>query len=97
MKCFQCKYVKVCMAQADMLGQVFDVNYDGEYCCTDFTPFTNADRIRAMSDEEIAELILDWVQTGACNDFGVPVTGNCNGKCVECIVEWLKHPAEEET
>lgn len=59
-------------------------------------PKTNADRIRAMSDEEIAELILDWVQTGACNDFGVPVTGNCNGKCVECIVEWLKHPAEEE-
>lgn len=63
--------------------------------CSHETP-SNADRIRAMSDEELAELILDWVQTGACNDFGVPVTGNCNGKCIECIVEWLKQPAEEE-
>lgn len=73
-----------------------DITFLGEGWKCNYIPVpTNADRIRAMSDEEIAELILDWVQTGACNDFGIPVTGNCNGKCVECIVEWLKQPAEE--
>ena len=52
MTCKQCKYITVCMAQADGLGQVFDPNYDGEHGCTDFVPFTNADRIRSMTDEE---------------------------------------------
>ena len=61
MTCKQCKYITVCMAQADGLGQVFDPNYDGEHGCTDFVPFTNADRIRAMSDEELAAFIVDEV------------------------------------
>lgn len=52
MTCKQCKHITVCMAQADVFGQVFDPNYDGEHGCTDFVPCTNADRFRAMSDEE---------------------------------------------
>ena len=55
MTCKQCKYITVCMAQANGLGQVFDPNYDGEHGCTDFAPFTNADRIRSMTDEELAD------------------------------------------
>ena len=91
MKCKQCKYVKVCMAQADMLGQVFDVNYDGEHGCTDFTPFTNADRIRAMSDEELAVFLTD------CSTGGGWITEVGRKICHEKNLEWLKQPAEEET
>ena len=57
MTCKQCKYITVCMAQADGLGQVFDPNYDGEHGCTDFAPFTNADRIRSMIDQELAAFL----------------------------------------
>ena len=51
---------------------------------------TNADRIRAMSDEELAEF-LRW---DICNK----VRGDnrmCNGWCSECVTEWLKQPEEE--
>ena len=67
MTCRQCKYITVCMAQADGLGQVFDPNYDGEHGCTDFAPFTNADRIRAMSDEELSEFLTHMNPTN-CKD-----------------------------
>jgi hypothetical protein len=49
---------------------------------------TNADRIRAMSDEELAE----WV---TCPQY----YGNkmvCDTSCVACCLEWLKQPAKED-
>ena len=57
---------------------------------------TNADRIRAMSDEELAKLIAENAYTGACNDFGIPHQGQCCHNCERCdaIIKWLKHPAE---
>ena len=94
MKCKQCKYVKVCMAQADMLGQVFDVNYDGEHGCTDFTPFTNADRIRAMSDEELARIFTNFFVTVA-EANNIPVVLDDNFELDH--LDFLKEPAEEET
>ena len=59
-------------------------------------PITNADRIRAMSDEELAKLIAENAYTGACNDFGIPHQGQCCHNCERCdaIIKWLKHPAE---
>lgn len=89
MKCFQCKYVKVCMAQADMLGQVFDVNYDGEYGCTDFTPFTNADRIRAMSDEELGRFLATVENRRSAAGGGAIWKGAAHA------IDWLKQPAKE--
>ena len=55
-----------------------------------YTPDTNADRIRAMSDEELAKF-LRW---DVCSKIG---NGNrmCNGWCDKCVIEWLKQPAEE--
>ena len=47
-------------------------------------PQTNADRIRAMSDEELATDLLDMFQD-ICED-GVPSK--------EWMLEWLKQPAE---
>ena len=55
-------------------------------------PITNADRIRAMSDEELLELFM----------FDTPCeiivnSGNCLGSpcnCRECILGWLRQQAE---
>ena len=54
---------------------------------------TNAERISAMSDEELVEFIghnslCDRVQGESgnwCNDHN----------CTDCLQEWLKQPAEE--
>ena len=51
---------------------------------------TNADRIRAMSDEELAEVI-------ACPK-GLFDRMDCfddNRDCKHCALEWLQKPAEE--
>ena len=45
---------------------------------------TNADRIRSMSDEELARFL--WEQNG----------GNRYWKSVEKYLDWLKQPAKEE-
>ena len=57
---------------------------------------TNADRIRAMSDEELAKAIASKAYTGACNDFDISYDGNCCHNCEKCdaIIKWLKQPAE---
>ena len=59
-------------------------------------PQTNADRIRAMSDEELAKWI-DWL-FGRCEwcDTDKMASNDCNDvECTHCILEWLKQPAEE--
>ena len=49
-------------------------------------PMTNADRIRAMSYEELAEFITDK-QKGWCTDIGREMYYQHN-------LEWLQQPAE---
>ena len=55
---------------------------------------TNADRIRAMSDEELAEFLWDFnladVSTGKMGEFGPHMFRYR-------LKEWLQMPAEEET
>ena len=53
-------------------------------------PQTNADRIRAMSDEELVTFIED-TQIAGCPD----PTRRCRKSCKECILEWLQQPAGE--
>ena len=78
MTCKQCKNFQRCMDEAFSLEQVFDPNYDGEYGCLYFSVLTNADRIRAMSDEELAEVIAGLVCIGHC-------VVSCS--CSECFLE----------
>lgn len=50
---------------------------------------TNADRIRSMTDEELAKTLGDKC---IC-----PPTSGCAevcGDCVDCWLEWIKRPAE---
>ena len=52
---------------------------------------TNADRIRAMSDEELAKIIE--------HELGCPVTGDCermSRDCKACWLDWLQRTAEED-
>ena len=61
------------------------------------TPKTNADRIRAMSDEELAKWI-DWI-FGRCEwcDTDKIATDDCNDvECAPCILKWLQQPFEGE-
>lgn len=53
-------------------------------------PTTNADRIRAMSDEELAKF-LD-TRIAGCPD----PARNCRASCTDCILDWLKRPMEGE-
>lgn len=58
------------------------------------TPRTNADRIRAMTDEELIEFIDKKLD--ACIDRGPPKE-DCYtvGGCTRCISEWLQQMAKE--
>ena len=49
-------------------------------------PKTNADRIRAMTDKELAKII-----TGECPPGGE----KCNGSCGTCWLKWLRSPVED--
>ena len=67
----------------------------------DDKPQTNADRIRAMNDEELAKHLVDI--GGDCHlcaehrrlDNEPFLRGEkCDEKCEEHCLEWLQHPAE---
>ena len=55
---------------------------------------TNGDRIRAMTDEELAKFIPNWSYTDACKCVEKPYV-DCNNECEKCVSEWLQQPAEE--
>lgn len=50
---------------------------------------TNADRIRAMSDEELAE----YVATYSCPPAAERT--RCGGVCPECWLDWLRQPVKD--
>lgn len=62
-------------------------------------PKTNADRIRAMSDEGLATFLVHTMTCTACQDLH---GGKCpkpkddkEKKCGHMILDWLKSPVEE--
>ena len=57
-------------------------------------PMTNAQKIRAMSDEELAEFI-DRCEMNDI-DYAKTFCDLCNGQyeCDQCRLDWLKQPAE---
>ena len=72
--------------------------------CNYFREMTNADRIRAMSDLEIA----DWIsENGAIKTpCDIICGGDCKAiatiekssieRCKEIVMKWLQQPAEED-
>jgi len=86
-------------------------NYRGSTCAAQRAKFglgdpqTNADRIRAMSDEELAnhlylfhgleEQIKFCQNLPDCESLLNTEDGIPEEKCVGCLLAWLKQPAEE--
>ena len=58
-------------------------------------PQTNADRIRAMSDEELAKFCNSGFHCLICSEGDKGEKGVCDVKCDEHCLEWLKQPAEK--
>lgn len=69
-------------------------------------PMTNADRIRAMSDEELAAVIVKAYNGGDPSFLWCDRKGSCAGEdeeelvCTDerllaCVVRWLGSPAKE--
>lgn len=68
----------------------------------DPVPMTNADHIRAMSDEELADLLCtaDWCETcdqmreeGTCK--AMELDGPLSKHCVSAALRWLRQPYKE--
>ena len=61
---------------------------------------TNADRIRAMSDEELAKFLECFGLCHHCTehhrlgDLRIYADEKCDEMCEQHCLEWLKHPAE---
>lgn len=53
---------------------------------------TNADRIRAMSDEELAMVMMCPNENGLA-EIDCDKSDSCN--CYECLLKWLQEKAEE--
>ena len=77
-----------------------DAQYRGSRCAelrakagTDKDPETNADRIRAMSDEELADF-LDECERCGYHDYSIARTKE--GYLMNMLA-WLQQPAEETT
>ena len=68
--------------------------------CPSRVPLTNADRIRVLSDEELATWILENIDCDKENIMCRPElyrsSGKCNGRCIAGRLNWLKQEAKEE-
>jgi hypothetical protein len=61
-------------------------------------PQTNADRIRAMSDEELAEMIAETIDCSVCKSLPHSESDECpshpHQACDDFWLDWLKSPVE---
>ena len=65
-------------------------------CIENHKPMTNADRIRSMSDEELAK----WIEADGwgcedCFEHKRGVFDTCDMMCKEHCLAWLQQPAKE--
>ena len=89
MACKECVHSELCKKFSD--PYTYDIL--PSIGCDDFMdrkPHTNADRIRAMSDEELAEFLCSILD---CYTDKCPGEDYCSPDGNGCFV-WLKRPAE---
>ena len=55
---------------------------------------TNADRIRAMSDEELAKMLTVLVGGFSCLECRKIGDEECSMQCEEQCLKWIQQPAE---
>ena len=66
--------------------------------CNYFREMTNADRIRAMTDEELVNFLMRLMGHAQCFAEGIFPYHPCpqNHNCKQCGIDWLQQPAEED-
>ena len=87
-KCKYCKKLKNHWCKAVLDSPDEDLTRE----CRHFIHKTNADRIRAMSDEELAEWFAEIVSCKLCDRL-ILCTGN--SECKEAYLQWLKSEVKE--
>lgn len=65
------------------------------YCALNPEPTTNADRIRAMTDEELANWLAKITDCGECHVCGHVKCMTSEESCACAWLEWLKQEATE--
>ncbi len=89
--CEKCLFVSVCKKRPKMPGaKIAECNTFRERLNKE-KPMTNADRIRAMSDEELAWELMTWRLETEAKHHGIESNYPNTQKS---ILEWLKQPAE---
>ena len=90
MKCKTCKHYT---RYGEMCEETLDIIEPGEADCWGYEQATNADRIRRMTDKELAEFI-DRCEAAGYNDSSIARDKNDQ---LMNVLDWLQQPAEEET
>lgn len=98
-ECNECEYYDITPCFAGRMADALIAN--GVRFASDNNvgdkPMTNGDRIRAMSDEELAEF-LNRVKQPCDNCQLAVVEGACTETlCDDAMEKWLKQPCEVET
>lgn len=95
-KCKSCKRLKKHWCKAVLDSPDEDMLRD----CRHFVQKTNADRIRAMSDEELAKFLECFGLCHHCTehhrlgDLRIYADEKCDEMCEHHCLEWLQQPAE---
>lgn len=90
MKCDKCKNKAYCDEHVGIRRICKRNGYNG------FAMYTNADRIRAMSDEELAETIVHtYGNGGVCPPNHKNLYCSLDGVCDKCWLAWLKEEVTE--
>lgn len=55
---------------------------------------TNGDKIRQMSDEQIAEIFATDAFCGKMNGEIATISDCSDRKCIDCVLQWLRKEAE---
>ena len=85
--------------KGNIKGLIETLLANGVTFAKDTDVLTNADRIRAMSDEELMQFLFNEVSNNTICSFCVPTMRTkckCDWHCKNGILEWLKQPAVDQ-
>ena len=98
----RCKYLAQCKKDDYFAIIAKHCPSMGGKFCVRFEPFTNADRIRQMSDAELAQFLAERSVNKSTvqlldknNDLTVVQIEELRNSIYCALMQWLKHPAEE--
>ena len=76
-----------------MMSLCFDIEHNHKI---EVKPVSNADRIRSMTDEELADWLGVYCNGQTTQKVGKPCVSGM-GSCEECWLDWLKEEVKDGT